>query len=375
MKHNTATRCAVLFLALALALMSITALAEAATTYDVIYSSDNPIPSIAKMVRPSVVQVTSSVEKWDSSTRKGSVEPEGYGSATYIRAAADGEGGGYVLTNYHVVQNGDVFELLWLDGTKMDATLVGYDDGSDIAVLRFKDDAPADARPVPLGDSDALEIGELAVCIGNPGSGSETLFGTVTAGIISGLQRESINANNFKHNVSVIQTDAPINSGNSGGALLNAKGELVGIPTLKMGVSYTTVFEGLGFCIPISFVKDYIEQIISKGNVTRPRMGVTVTTVDGPDEAMRRYPPIGAQVYSVEPGTPADRAGLQEKDIITEANGERIKSSQDLVSVIDQCNAGDSVQLKVYRYSYDADGNVTGDYQELEMTLQLELLD
>ena len=374
MKHNVATRCAVLFLALALAFVSCAALAETVNTYDIIYSSDNPIPEIAKAVRPSVVQVTSSVEKWDSTTRKGSVEPEGYGSATYIRAADDGEGG-YVLTNYHVVQDGDVFDLLWLDGTQMNATLVGYDDGSDIAVLRFKDAAPADAKPVPLGDSDALEIGELAICIGNPGSGSETLFGTVTAGIISGLQRESINANNFKHNVSVIQTDAPINSGNSGGALLNAKGELVGIPTLKMGVSYTTVFEGLGFCIPISFVKDYIEQIITKGNVTRPRMGVTVTTVDGPDEAMRRYPPIGAQVYSVEPGTPADRAGLQEKDIITEANGERIKSSSDLVAVIDQCNAGDSVQLKVYRYSYDADGNVTGDYQELDMTLQLELLD
>ena len=373
MKYRFALRHAALALALAL-LAGCAALAEAAPAYDIVYSADNPIPAIAAAVRPSVVQVTSSVEKWDATTRKASVEPEGYGSATYFREAEDGEGG-YALTNYHVVQNGDVFELLWLDGTKMEATVVGHDDGSDIAVLRFRDPAPADAKPVPLGDSDALQIGELAICIGNPGSGSETLFGTVTAGIISGLQREDINANNFSHNVSVIQTDAPINAGNSGGALLNAKGELVGIPTLKMGVSFTTVFEGLGFCIPISFVKGYIDQIIEKGAVVRPRMGVTVMTVDGPDEAMRRYPPVGAQVYAVEPGTPADRAGLMEKDIITEANGERVKSSADLVAVIDQCSEGDSVQLKVYRYSYDAEGNVTGDYREMDLTLQLEILD
>ena len=347
---------------------------EAAPSYDIIYSANNPIPEIAAAVRPAVVKITCSVEQWDATTRKASVEPATYGSATYIREAADGKGG-YVLTNYHVVQDADVYELLWLDGTKTSAELVGYDDGSDIAVLRFSDPAPKDVNPVPLGDSDALTIGELAIIIGNPGSGEQVLFGTVTAGIISGLQREDINANNFSHNVSVIQTDAPINNGNSGGALLNAKGELVGIPTLKMGIGYTTVYEGLSFCIPISFVRGYIDQIIDNGTVVRPRMGVTVVTIDGPDEAMRRYPPVGAQIYSVEPNTPADRAGLKEKDIITEANGERIKSSQDLVSVIDQCAEGDSVKLKVYRYKYDAEDKVTGGFEELDMTLQLEILD
>ena len=122
-------------------------------------------------------------------------------------------------------------------------------------------------------------------------------------------------------------------------------------------------------------MRGYIDQIIDNGTVVRPRMGVTVVTIDGPDEAMRRYPPVGAQIYSVEPNTPADRAGLKEKDIITEANGERIKSSQDLVSVIDQCAEGDSVKLKVYRYKYDAEDKVTGGFEELDMTLQLEILD
>ena len=348
--------------------------AEAAPTYDIIYSESNPVPAIAAAVRPAVVQITTKREYWNAETRESSVDPTGYGSATYIRASADGEGG-YLLTNYHVVQDGDTFSALWLDGTETELDLIGYDDGSDIALMRFKDPAPEGVEPVPLGDSDALQVGELAICIGNPGAGEEVLFGTVTAGIISGLQREGVNANNFSHRVDVIQTDAPINSGCSGGALLNAKGEMVGIPTLKMGMSFTTVYEGLGFCIPISAVRGYIDQIIDNGNVVRPRMGVTVVTIDGPEEAMRRYPPIGAQVYTVEKGAPADKAGLKVNDVITEANGQRVRSSTDLVREVDKCAAGESIKLKVYRYNYDAEGNVSSGFEELEFEIELEMLD
>ena len=373
MKHNALIRCMTLLLAV-LMFSGMLALAEPAQTYDVIYSSSNPIPEIAARVRPAIVQVTTNVENWNPETREASVEPLGYGSACYIRADEGGKGG-FLLTNYHVVKDGDTFSVLWLDGTEMDVELIGYDDGSDIAVLRFEEPAPADAEPVPLGDSDALQIGELAICIGNPGAGEDVLFATVTAGIISGLQREDVNADNFGHSISVIQTDAPINSGNSGGALLNAKGELVGIPTLKMGMSYTTVYEGLGFCIPISFVKGYIDQLIDSGNVVRPRMGVSVMTIDGPDEAMRRYPPRGAQVVIVEPGTPADKAGLQVNDVITEANGERIESSLGLVNAVDKCEAGDSMKLVVYRYNYDEEGNIAGGFERLEISLKLQIID
>ena len=373
MKKTTAImRCLSLILTLVL-MAGVSAMAEP-STYDMIYSASNPIPEIAANTRPSIVQITNSVEYWDPVTREGSEEPMGYGSACYIRAAEDGQGG-YLLTNYHVVQDGDVFSALWLDGTEMKLTLVGYDDGTDIAVLRFDEAAPEGAAPIPLGDSDALQIGELAICIGNPGSGADVLFGTVTAGIISGLQREDINADNFTRSVSVIQTDAPINTGNSGGALLNAKGELVGIPTLKLGYNYTTIFEGLSFCIPINAVKDYIDQIIVNGSVVRPRMGVTVTTIDGPDEPMRRYPPRGAQVYSVEPNTPADKAGLRVNDVITEINGERIYSSEDLVAEVDKYAAGDTLEMKVYRYEYDAEGNLAGGYEELTLSLKLQILD
>ena len=363
-----------LILALLLTLSLLTALGEGeGATYDIIYSSSNPIPEIAERCRPAIVDISSSVESWDPATRVASVDPTSFGSASYIRADEDGEGG-YLLTNYHIVKDGDVFSALWLDGTEMDLELVGYDDGTDIAVMRFEDKAPEGVEPIPLGDSDQLRIGELAICIGNPGTADQMLYGTVTAGIISGLQREDINAGNFSRSINVIQTDAPINSGNSGGALLNARGELVGIPTLKLGVTYVDVFEGLSFCIPISAVRDYIDQLIDNGNVVRPRMGVTVVSIDGPEEAMRRYPPAGAQVVTVEPNAPAEKAGLIVNDVIAEVNETRVRSAADVVSAIDKCAAGDTVKLKVYRYNYDAEGNISGGYTVEEMEMVLELL-
>ena len=343
---------------------------EGAVTYDVVYSSANPIPEIAANVRPSVVEVTVSVESWDPLTRVASVDAIGGGSGCYIRASDEG---GYILTNYHVVEDADVFSITWLDGTEMDCRLLGYDNGTDIAVLAFDEPAPEGALPIPLGDSDALQIGELVIAIGNPGSGSETLFGTVTAGIVSGLER-SANADNFSRSVSVIQTDAAINTGNSGGALLNSKGQLVGIPTLKYMYAYDVVFEALGFCIPINTVKDYINQIIDTGVVVRPRMGMTVAAVDGPDEPMKNYPPAGVQVYEVEKDGPAEDAGLQPGDIITEANGLRVYSFMDLTVELDKCSAGDAIELKVYRY-YDKNGELTGSYEELYFSVTLEMLD
>lgn len=375
-----------LFLALALCLgfaggalltRRTTAAAEtdgSTTSYEAVYSSDNPIPEIAANVRPSVVQVITSAATWDGRTREVSTEEIGYGSGTYIRALDSGEGG-YILTNNHVIDEGESYQIQWLDGTIMDAELVGADDGTDIAILQFNEPAPDDATPVPLGDSDALQIGELAIVIGNPGSGDEVLFGTVTAGIISGLEREGVTAQgSFTRPVSTIQVDASINTGNSGGALLNAQGELVGIPTIKMTASYTTIYEGLGFCIPINTAKDIIDQLIENGEVVRPRLGVTVTTVDGPDEPMRNYAPAGVQVVTVEEGSPAEAAGLQAYDIITEINGERIYSNDELIAVIDQFSAGDTVELTVCRY-YNENGTALAEYEELTVEVELQIID
>lgn len=353
------------------AILALTA-AACATGYDAVYSASNPVPEIAARTRPAVVQVVSFVENWDAATRVASEEELGSGSGCFIRADAGGPGG-YILTNYHIIEDGDVFRIEWLSGEVMDVTAVGHDDGTDIAVLRFEDAVPAGVSPIPLGDSDALQIGELAICIGNPGSGLSVLPGTVTAGIVSGLGREDINADNFTRSVSVIQTDAAINTGNSGGAMLNARGELVGIPTLKLMFSATAVYEGLGFCIPINAVKAFIDQIIDTGSVVRPRLGVTVADIDGPDEPMRRFPPIGAQIYTVEEGGPSAKAGLQVGDVITEINGVRVRGYMDLLKELDKCASGDRVELKAYRY-YDAEGKLTGDYEELTVTVKLEML-
>ena len=344
------------------------------TTYDAVYSSDNPIPEIAANVRPSVVQVITSAATWDQRTREVSTEEIGYGSGTYFRALDEGEGG-YILTNNHVVDEGESYEIEWLDGTIMDATLVGADDGTDIAVLQFNEPAPEGATPVPLGDSDALQIGELAIVIGNPGDSEEVLFGTVTAGIISGLEREGVSAQgSFNRPVSTIQVDAAINTGNSGGALLNAQGELVGIPTLKMTASYTTIYEGLGFCIPINTAKDIIEQLIENGEVVRPRLGVTVVAQDGPDEPMRNFAPAGVRVENVEEGTPADEAGLQRYDIITEINGIRVYTNEDLIGEIDRHSAGDTVELTVCRY-YSENGTPLAQYEVFTAEVELKIID
>jgi len=339
---------------------------------DAIYSTSNPVPEIAANVRPSVVQVITSASTWDPRTRQVGTEEIGYGSGTYIQAL-DGNNGGYVLTNNHVIDSGESFQIKWLDGTVMDVELVGTDSGTDIAVLKFTETAPNGAMPVPLGDSDTLQIGELAIVIGNPG-GDEVLFGTVTAGIISGLKREGVNAGNFGRSVSTIQVDSAINSGNSGGALLNSKGELIGIPTLKMMTNYSTVYEGLGFCVPINTAKDIITQLIDTGKVVRPRMGVTVAAVDGPEEAIRSYPPAGVQIEKVEEGSPADEAGLKAFDIITEANGQRVYTATDLTAQIDKGKVGDTIQLKVYRY-YNEDGTRLADYEELTVEVELKILD
>ena len=348
--------------------------ADATVGYDAVYSSDNPVPEIAANVRPSVVQVITSAATWDQRTREVSTEEIGYGSGTYFRTLEVGEGG-YILTNNHVVDEGETYQIQWLDGTIMDATLVGADEGTDIAVLQFNEPAPEGATPVPLGDSDALQIGELAIVIGNPGDSEEVLFGTVTAGIISGLEREGVSAQgSFNRPVSTIQVDAAINTGNSGGALLNAQGELVGIPTLKMTASYTTIYEGLGFCIPINTAKDIIDQLIENGEVVRPRLGVTVVAQDGPDEPMRNYPPAGVRIENVEEGSPADEAGLQAYDIITEINGVRVYTNDELIAQIDQYAAGDTVELTICRY-YSENGTRLAQYEVFTANVELEIID
>ena len=353
-------------MALILAAMTGGLVAQAASTpYSVVYSSENPIPEIAKNVRPAVVQVINILESWNPKDGPLS-EDQAYGSGVYFDAR------GYVITNFHVVEGADLIDVKLLSGDRLAATLVGYDDGTDIAVLKVED--RIDAAPVPFGDSDQLAIGDLAVAIGNPGADA-VLFGTVTAGIISGINRADIDAGNFTRSVPVIQTDAAINTGNSGGALLNAKGELIGIPTLKIMYDSTTVFEGLGFAIPINTIKPLIAQLIDTGRVVRPRMGIVVEDFDGPDEPLSKFPPIGARIVSVEPGSPADKGGVLRYDIVTRVNDKRVKSINDVTAEVDRHQEGDEVTLEIYRAFDPVTGEMRSKAETLTLVIRLELID
>lgn len=356
-------------LLMAFAAASVSALAETVGK-SIIYSSENPIPEIAARVRPAVVQVLSQKEAWDKTFGVWE-ETIGSGSGVYIDER------GYIVTNNHVIEDADSVKIRLLDGTERDVIEVLADSSTDLAVLKLEG-ALEGVEPVPMGDSDALVIGELAIVIGNPGALTDVYPGTVTAGIISGLERENVNAGNFSRAVNVIQMDAAINGGNSGGALLNAKGELVGIPTLKVDMTgYGTSIEGLGFAIPVNLVKLISSDLIEYGKVMRPRMGVSVVDFDGPEKALPKFPPAGVQIVEVEKGTPAEAGGLMMYDIITHVNGSRVMNYTEMSRHLDRYRAGDRVLITVYRCYDTLSGELMDaiEHQTLELEIELKMLD
>ena len=304
---------------------------------------------------------------------------------------------GIVLTNYHVVE--DALRLtVRINEEEHDAVLVAYDEALDIAVVQAKD---IDLPPVRLGDSDKLMVGDWAICIGNPLS--EQFTGTVTAGIVSGLNRAVKNTSTDKYGRketitnTMIQVDAAINSGNSGGGMFSVTGELMGIPTLKYsGSTYSgTSIDSIGMCIPINSAKPLIEAVLS-GNVKapetekannslaanstlvgRPRMGVTVAPMNTSSQAVASGAlPNGVYVLEVEEGSPAANGGIQVGDIIVDVNDTIITSSTQLTDIIQGLGEGDVLKVKVYRVPgiEDLKSNdeiPDGEYVDLEVVLKV----
>ena len=249
---------------------------------------------------------------------------------------------GYILTNYHVVEGSNSIKVTTYDGTSYDAQLIGYDESNDIAVLKI--DA-TDLTPVVLGDSDTLNVGDTVVAIGNPLG--ELTF-SLTTGVVSALDRPVTFSTGTTMNL--IQTDCAINSGNSGGALFNLYGEVIGITNAKYSSSSSSSeasIDNIGFAIPLDQVRSIFESIITNGYIVKPYIGVTVSDVSA--ESQSYGLPQGAAVRSVTENGPAAEAGLQENDIITAANGETITSSNDLVKLVKAASAGDTLELTVYR--------------------------
>lgn len=272
-------------------------------------------------------------------------------------SAASGSGfiiseDGYIVTNQHVIEGASEITVSTYDDKSYTAKLIGSDESNDIAVLKI--DAEG-LTPVSIGSSDSLRVGDDVFAIGNPLG--ELTF-SLTTGVVSALDRDITTT---KGSMSLIQTDCAINSGNSGGALFNGKGEVVGITNAKYSSSSTSEasIDNIGFAIPVDSVMSLISSIIENGYVVKPYIGVSVGDL-GEDYSGFGLP-AGAVVKGVDKNSPAEKAGLKLNDIITSANGTEISSSSDLVKLVRAAKKGDKLELGVYRSGEEVTVTVTVD--------------
>lgn len=291
---------------------------------------------------PSVVYITNMAIRPDSFTLDIMEVPQGSGSGFIW------DKDGHVVTNYHVIRGASELRVTLGDQTIRAASVVGYDQDKDVAVLKIQ--PKEELTPIPLGSSADLLVGQKVYAIGNP-------FGldhTLTTGVISGLRREITSAANGRPIQDVIQTDAAINPGNSGGPLLDSSGYLIGINTAIYSPSGAS--SGVGFSIPVDTVASVVDQIIKYGKVIRPVLGISFA----PDQSVEQLGVSGVLILGVPPDGPAGRAGLKPTtrdeygrlvlgDIIVSMKGQKINKGNDLYKVLDNCHVGDIVDVEILR--------------------------
>ena len=290
---------------------------------------------------------------------KTSVSTNFFGYQTQAAAAGSGfilTNDGYIVTNYHVIEGAESIQVTTYDNNSYDAKLIGYDESSDVAVLKI--DAKG-LTPVTLGDSDNMNVGDSVIAIGNPLG--ELTF-SLTSGSVSALNRKITISNTA---MNLIQTDCAINSGNSGGALFNSHGEVIGITNAKYsssGNSSSASIDNIGFAIPMNSVKSIITSIIEKGYIEKVYIGITVSSqnTDSQSSSRRSRSSSGSKsagtkstqgvtVEAVENDSPAAKAGITAGDVITELNGEKITKATDITSFMLSAKAGDVITLTVSR--------------------------
>lgn len=328
------------------------------TTLDVVNLSEfsNTSINVAQKVLPSIVGIT---VNYNVNSVFGNSTAKATGSGIIISED------GYIVTNNHVISsesNASYYAIteatgitvnLYNDSTEYTATIVGTDSYTDLAVIKI--DATG-LTPATLGNSDNVQVGEFAMAVGNP-LGMQS---SVTSGIVSAVNREVTTEDGTTY--TAIQTDAAINSGNSGGALVNANGEVIGINTLKLSGDG---IEGMGFAIPINSTTKVISELIEYKEVRRPYIGITGSAVS--EEISTRYNvPQGVYVESVEEGGPAEAAGLKVGDIITKIQGTDVSTVQELNNIKNTYSIGDEVTLTVYS---------NNEYKDVKITLQEQVVE
>ena len=304
---------------------------------------NTPAVRVARTVGPAVVGITNKALARDFFDR--TFETEGVGSGVIFKSD------GYIITNNHVIAGAKEIIVSLSDGNTINGTLIGTDEMTDIAVVKVE---AKDLPTAPLGDSDEVVVGEPAIAIGNP-MGLE-FQGSVTVGVISALNR-TLDLNDKR--VKLLQTDAAISPGNSGGALVNADGEVIGINSAKLA---TTGVEGMGFAIPINTVKTIVNELMEKGYVARPYLGVTI--FDKPTAARYGYQlsiEKGVYVFQVAIDSPAGRAGFQRGDILLSIEGKEVNSVTDVRNEVASHKVGDKVKVL-----YDREGR----QETVEVTLE-----
>ncbi len=317
---------------------------------DLVEYSDTSV-AVAQKVLPSIVGIKI---KYSINSVFGSSEAEATGSGIIISKD------GYIITNNHVVStesSSSYYSIqeankmtvnLYNDPTEYEAKIIGTDEYTDLAVIKIE---ASELTPATLGDSDQVKVGEFAMAIGCP-LGLES---TVTSGIVSAINRTVSDGAGSEY--TCIQTDAAINSGNSGGALVNSNGDVIGINTLKLSGAGV---EGMGFAIPINSTTDVVNQLIEYQTVKRPYIGISPVTVDE-DTAKRYNLPSGVYVYTIENNSPAEKAGLQKGDVITKIAGTEITTVNELNKEKNNHKIGETISLNIYR---------NGENMELSLTLE-----
>lgn len=286
---------------------------------------------VVENVKDSIVEITTS--KTETTVFLQQYVTSGAGSGVVFSDA------GLIVTNHHVIDGADEIKVRLTNGDEYDAELIASDAQSDLAVLRI--DAE-NLTPVVLGDSDTLNVGESVIAIGNP---LGSLGGTVTEGILSAKDREiTIDG----QSMTLLQTSAAINPGNSGGGLFNSKGELIGVVNAK---SSGSDIEGLGFAIPINIAKSVVNDLVENGKVSgRITLGITYYEISSITQAMEHgVNVLGLLVSEVTPNSNAAAAGIQVNDVIVEADGEQVTTSDDLRSALSSHKIGDTMTFTVVR--------------------------